>query len=309
MKKKLVFTNMDANESIFFQEELEHVKSRSYDVKYPELLARRLFPLNQEVDSGAESIAYETYDHVGAAKIIHSYANDLPALEVSGKKTVRLVYSEGISFGYSLQDIRNAQMAGKSLTNRKANGCRRQMLSLENKLAFHGDATTDIPGFIGSANINQVTIPAGASTTKTWATKTPDEILADVALMVDAIVDGSNGVEHPNTLLVPISQYTLISTTPRSSTSDTTILEFLLKSNAWIREVIPVYELKGAGASGLDTMMLYDRDPEKLTLEVPQDVEFLNPQEKALYYEVPVHARTAGVIIYYPKSIAQGDAI
>lgn len=309
MKKKLVFTNMDANESIFFQEELEHVKSRSYDVKYPELLARRLFPLNQEVDSGAESIAYETYDHVGAAKIIHSYANDLPALEVSGKKTVRLVYSEGISFGYSLQDIRNAQMAGKSLTNRKANGCRRQMLSLENRLAFHGDSTTDIPGFIGAVNINQVSIPNGDTASPLWSSKTPDEILADVALMVDAIVDGSNGVEHPNTLLIPIAHFTLISTKPRSSTSDTTILEFLLKSNAWIREVIPVYELKGAGAGGVDTMMLYDRDPEKLTLEVPQDVEFLNPQEKALYYEVPVHARTAGVIIYYPKSIAQGDGI
>jgi len=307
--KKMFFVNLDANESIFFLEELEHVKSRSYDVKYPELLARRLFPLSQEVDSGAETIAYETYDHVGAAKIIHSYANDLPALEVSGKKTVRQVYSEGISFGYSLQDIRNAQMAGKSLTNRKANGCRRQMLSLENKLAFHGDSTTDIPGFIGSANINAVTIPAGAATTTPWDTKTADEILNDVTLMVTAIVDGSNGVESPNTLLLPIEQYTLISTKPRSTTSDTTILEFMLKSNAWISEVIPVYELKGAGASGKDTMMLYDRNPEKLTLEVPQDVEFLKPQEKALYYEVPVHARTAGVIIYYPKSIAQGDGI
>jgi len=307
--KKMFFVNLDANESIFFLEELEHVKSRSYDVKYPELLARRLFPLSQEVDSGAETIAYETYDHVGAAKIIHSYANDLPALEVSGKKTVRQVYSEGISFGYSLQDIRNAQMAGKSLTNRKANGCRRQMLALENKLAFHGDSTTDIPGFIGSANINAVTIPAGAATTTPWDTKTADEILNDVTLMVTAIVDGSNGVESPNTLLLPIEQYTLISTKPRSTTSDTTILEFMLKSNAWISEVIPVYELKGAGASGKDTMMLYDRNPEKLTLEVPQDVEFLKPQEKALYYEVPVHARTAGVIIYYPKSIAQGDGI
>jgi len=122
-------------------------------------------------------------------------------------------------------------------------------------------------------------------------------------------VDGSNGVETPNTLLIPITQYTYISTTPRSTVSDTTILEFLLKSNAWITEVIPVYELKGAGAAGVDTMMLYDRSPEKLTLEVPQDVEFMNPQEKALYYEVPVHARTAGVIIYYPKSIAQGDGI
>jgi len=133
--KNIVFTNMDANESMFFLEELEHVKSRSYDVLYPQLLARRLFPLSSEVDSGAETLAYETYDHVGAAKLVHNYANSIPTVEVKGKKTVRQIYSSAISFGYSIQDIRNAKMAGKPLNQRKANACRRQMMVLENKLA------------------------------------------------------------------------------------------------------------------------------------------------------------------------------
>ena len=310
---KLVFTNMDANESIFFQEELEHVKSRSYDVKYPELLARRLFPLSSEAPSGAESIAYETYDHVGVAKIIHSYANDLPTVEVKGKKTVRLIYSTGLSFGYSIQDVRNAKMAGKPLNQRKSNACRRQMLVLENKLAFYGDETTEIPPFINAANTTAYTVAAGVSTKTTWADKTSDEIIADISGITTGIADSTNGCEAPDTLLLPIAQYALLTDTPRSSTSDTTLADFILKSNAYIKEIIPVYELKEAAPAGAydgtDCMIAYKRDPEKLTLEVPQDVEFMNPQEKALYYEVPVHARTAGVIIYYPKSISQGNGI
>jgi hypothetical protein len=311
---------IDANESIFFQEELEYVKSRSYDVQYPELLARRLFPLSSEAPSGAETISYETYDHVGAAKLIHSYANDLPNVEVTGKKTTRTIYGEGIAFGYSVQDIRNAQLAGKPLQQRKADAARRQMLFLENKIAFHGnDATfgvpgTDIPGFINNGNVNSVTIPDGASVLTTWADKTPDEIIADVSLMACTIRDVTKGIESPQTLLLPEEQFCNISTKPRSSTSDTTILEFILRSNAWVSEVIPTYELKGvapvsAAYDSEDALILYDRNPNKLSLEVPQDVEFMSPQERSLYFEVPVHARTAGVIIYYPLSIAQGNGI
>ena len=86
-----------------------------------------------------------------------------------------------------------------------------------------------------------------------------------------------------------------------------------MKSNPWVKEIIPVYTLTGAAPSGswdgLDTMILYDRSPDKLTLEVPQDVEFFAAQEKGFKFEIPVHSRTAGVIIYYPKSIAQGNGI
>ena len=314
------FLNLDADEGIFFERELEFLKARTYDILYPELLARRLFPLDSSADPGAETITYYTWDHFGAAKLIHSYADDLQNIEITAKKTIREIYAEAVAFGYSIQDVRAARFGNKPLEERKASAARRQMLQLENKIAWHGnDATrgvpgTDIPGFINNPNTNAVTIPQnGGATSTLWADKTPDEIIADVGLMTSTIRDISNGVESPNTLLLPEAQFTQIATTPRSTVSDTTVLNFILQSNPWISEIIPTYELKGAAPAGAydgtDTMILYDRSADKLTLEVPQDIEFLPVQEKALMFEIPVHARTAGVIIYYPKSIAQGNGI
>ena len=304
------FTNLDADLSMFFQRELEFIKAKTYDVQYPELLARQLFPVESSVDTGASTLVYQTYDHLGVAKIIKSYATDLPNVSATAKESIRKIYSAGVAYGYSVQDIRAARFAGKPLEQRLANAARRQYMYLENQLAFFGDATTDIPGFVNNANTISVTIKNNAAaTSKLWINKTPDEIIEDVSDMVAAIRDTTNGVETPNTLLLPEAQYTLIATTPRSSVSDTTILRFLLASNPFITQIIPVYNLKGAGASTTDVMILYDRNPDKLTLEVPQDFEQFPVQEKGLMYEVPCHARTAGVVIYYPKSVAQGNGI
>lgn len=308
------FLNLDAGEGIFFERELLSIKARTFDVLYPELLARTLFPLDSTTDTGAATVGYQTWDHVGMAKLISNYSDDLPNIEVGMTETIRKIYSEGVAFGYSIQDIRAARLAGKPLEQRKANAARRQLMQLENSLAFDGDAATDIPGFVNNANFNAVTPVDGTSTFTDWARKTPDEIIADVCSMTSAIRDTSNGVETPNTLILPEAQYTLISCTPRSTTSDTTILDFILKSNAWISTIIPVYNLKGvapvsAGYDSEDVAILYDRNPDKLWLETPQDVEMFAAQEKGLMFEVPSHMRTAGVIVAYPKSVAQLNGI
>jgi len=303
------YINLDADEGIFFEKELESIKARTYDVLYPDLLARQLFPLDSTTDTGSATVTYQSWDHVGHARIIANYSDDLPNVEVLAKETTRKIYSGGVAYGYSIQDIRAARMAGKPLEQRKANAARRQLMQLENTLAFDGDARTDIPAFTTNTDFNQVTPVDGASTTTDWSSKTPDEIINDVCLMTSAIRDISNGVESPNTLLLPEAQYTLISCTPRSSTSDTTILDFILKSNAWISTVMPVYNLKdsapvAAGYDSEDTAVLYDRSAEKLWLETPQDFESFAAQEKGLMFEVPNHLRTAGVIVAYPKSVA-----
>lgn len=59
---------LDANESIFFARELDYVKSKAYDVKYPANNALALFPVSSEADAGADTISYESYDMVGMAK-------------------------------------------------------------------------------------------------------------------------------------------------------------------------------------------------------------------------------------------------
>jgi len=296
--------NKDAGLSAFFENELRFVKARAYDVVYNELMARTLFPVSSEVDPGAESITYEQYDYVGVAKLIHAYASDLPSVEITGKQFVRKIWSEGISFNYSIQDVRAARYAGKDLNARKARAARRQMLALENKIAFHGDEEAGIPGFIMHPNI------LTADAAEAWTVSNQASILADLQAMVIAQRDATKGMESGNTLLLPDEQYTIMATTRLDSTAtETTLLDYVLQKFPFIENVVSCYELKGAGEGGEDCAILYRRDPEKLTLEVPQDVEFLDPQLDGFMYKVPVHARTAGVMIYCPLSIIRLDGI
>ena len=126
--------------SVFFARELDFVKAQSYDVEYPEFTALKLFPMSSEVDPGAETITYYSYDKVGLAKIISNYATDLPRADVKGKPTTAIIKSIGDSFGYSIQEMRASRMAGKSLDTRKAEAARYQIDYLNNKIAWNGDA-------------------------------------------------------------------------------------------------------------------------------------------------------------------------
>ncbi|QDP67004.1 MAG: putative major capsid protein [Prokaryotic dsDNA virus sp.] len=310
------FVNLDAGETLFFQRELEHRKSQTYDVVKAPLKAFELFPVDSTAGAGAESIAYEQYDITGMAKIIANYADDLPRADVKGKEFVGKIRSVGNSYGYSLQEVRAARMAGKSLEQRKANAAARTQRELWNSVAFYGDETHGLPGFLTNPNIPASSAPNGAGGTPEWSTKTPDEILIDMNALANGIISRTNGAETPNTMVLPIDQYTLISTTPRSSTSDTTILEYFLQNSPFITSVEWANELTAEqlAANGVtdfsgDVAFVYRRDPDVLTLEMPQMFEQLPAQERGLEYVVPCHSRIAGVLVYYPLACAFLDDI
>jgi hypothetical protein len=91
--------------------------------------------------------------------------------------------------------------------------------------------------------------------------------------------------------------------------SDITILQYILKTSPAIKNIEWLTELKGAGATGTDRMMAYPRDPQHLTLEIPQAFEQFEPQQEGMSFEIPCHEETAGVIVYYPLALAFGDGI
>jgi hypothetical protein len=113
-----------------------------------------------------------------------------------------------------------------------------------------------------------------------------------------------------NTLLLPIPYYTLISSVPRSANSDTTILDYFMKNNPFIQSVDWLAELSPANSKGnlaRSMAILYDRNPEKFWIEIPQDVEEFEPQLQALVYKVICHERMGGTIMPYPLSQAKTD--
>ena len=248
MAETIRSVNLDADQTMFFQRELEHIKSRTYDIRYAELKARSLIPVSGEAGPGAESITYYQYDMVGVAKIIANYATDLPRADVRGKKFTSPVESLGASYGYSVQDIRAAAKAGKPLEQRKANAARRSIEQQINTIALFGNADHNLPGFLNNENVPVASVAAdGTGSSTEWSTKTPDQVVRDMNALANGIVSTTKGAEVPTTLLLPLSQFTYIASTRMGDGSDTTILKFFLENSPFIREVDWVNELDEIG--------------------------------------------------------------
>lgn len=307
--------HFDSNESMFLQRQLDYIKQQTYDIKYAELKARKLIPVSSEADPGAENIFYRQYDQSGIAKIVANYGDDLPDADVSGKEFFATVKTLGASYKYNIQEMRAAVYGNVPLEQRRANAARRAIAQKENSLSFFGDTNAGLVGLFTAPNVTSVTIPAtGTGATTQWVNKTPDQILFDMNLVSNTVVSVSLGVENPDTMLLPLSQFNYVASTARSQFSDKTILNYFLENNPYIKQVEWVNELKGAGTSGsgpgpYDRMYAYRRSPEVLTLEIPSDFEQLEMEIRNLVYKVPCIERFGGVLIYYPLALAYGDGI
>lgn len=311
IKKTYHQDKLDSDESIFFSRELEVIKAKTYDVKYAALKYLSLLPLSTEAGPGAEKITYRQYDALGMAKIISNYADDLPRVDVKGKEFSSAVKSLGDAYGYNIQEIRAARMAGKPLEQRRAGQARRAIEQLANKLAFFGDAAAGIIGLLSNPNVSTVTLPAdGTGASKLWSTKTPDQILRDMNLVANSIVANTKGVEVPDTMLLPIEQYNYIASTARSANSDTTILAFFKANNPYVKNVEWLNELDNAGTGGvLDVMVCYRKDPDAIQVEVPSPFEQLEPEKRGLEYIIDCLMRFGGVSIFYPLSVAKAEGL
>jgi len=304
------FDNLDAAENIFFERQLEQVRNKTYDIKYAALKARMLIPVDNSVDPGAETVKYEQFDEVGQAKIINSYADDLPRVDIKAKEFRQPIKSIGVGFGYSTQELRAAKFAGKPLEARRATTTRRAVEQTIDRIAATGDAANGLLGLLNQPNALVFAVPNNAGGTSAhWADKSPDEILADLNGIVNLIVSTTKEIEQPDTLLLPVDQYTLISSTPRSANSDTTILKYFLTNNPFIHAVEPWAKLSGVGSGSTDRMVAYRRDPDALQLIISMEFTQYPPQPKGLAFEIPCEARCGGVQVYYPLSICYGDGI
>jgi hypothetical protein len=291
------------NAGIFFQRQLESIEGTIYKFKKKELKYRQYIPVSTRDNPGAETITYRMLDMVGAAVVIANYATDLPRADILGKEFTQKVKSLGTSFGWNTQEIRAAALANVPLEMDKANAARRSIREKESNIAWNGDSDNGIKGLIDNPNIPVQAAPDPGGGTE-WANKTPDQIIADISAMVTKVRKQSKGIHNADTLLLPIDQYNLIATIPRSATSDTTILEFIQKPGNsyglttvdWLPD-----ELDSAFTGGTeDGAICYERDPEILELRIPLELELLAVQQRGLEFIVPGESRIGGVVVRFP---------
>lgn len=313
-----MFANrLDAGETIFLERDLQTKLAASKDVKHRKLriLKENVLPINTELSNADRTFTYDVYDSYGYAKIVTSYrAGDIPSVDISRTEVTGKIYAVMAKMTYDFQEIREAAKQNIPLTNKRRDAVIKAIDTKLDRIAWTGDADHNLVGLAQYPGVTSATVPAdGTGASKTWATKTVDLILRDVANGIAAIKDPTNDIESPDTLALPSQIATalglrLVNT---ANSGNITILSLLKQALAdlGITRILAFNELNTASATGGTRAILFKNDPDNLEFFLPVAMEFFSPKEDGLAYDVPAQARTGGLKVYRLLSIAYMDGI
>lgn len=313
------------DEGIFFQRQLEYIQAQSYDVLYPDLKGRSTFALNTEGGEGINSITYRSYDKRGETAIIAGKATDLPRGDISGKEYTISVKTLGNAFGYSRQELAASKVTGMPLEARKAEATRRSYEEKVNQIIWFGNAENKLHGFFhGPAGSPALTVSvsavaAGAGGNLPWGSdKTPDEVIADLTSACAAMYEDTLQLFRPNKILLSVAKKQYLMNTPRSETTDTSIMNWFLKNNDFITsadQFVDINELKDiypnpasitdidGTAHGYQGFTVLSESADNMRVREPFPYMHLPVQYKGLEFEINCYGRFAGVEMIRPDAV------
>ncbi len=284
---------------LFLERQLEFIRPQVFEVVYADIKYPTILPVTSEAGPGAQTFTFRIMDSTGEFKLIADAADDLPRADISQVEKSINIRSFGGSFGYTVQELRAAQMANIALEQRRAQAVRRAYEEKVEEVALFGEASVGLAGFFNNATVDVVTADK-------WFTDsgvTAQEMLELLNYGVTGIINASQMKEQPDTILMAWNDYREISTRRNSDSSDVTVLEYFLRTNPYITNIEPINQLdKTKSDLTTNRMVVYKRDPGKVQLHIPQPLELFPPQQRGLEFIVPAHARVGGVALYYPKS-------
>lgn len=308
---------LDANETSFLNRQIEFVRSKVFEKRYANLLARRFIPQATDIPDWVTVVVEVTYDLFGVAKIVANNAasHDFPRSDTIATEGSYKVASLGSSYGFNLTELRQARALGVPLEVRRSGAARRSIEAGIDELLFAGTLTQAgqlTTGFTGLANNSSVPVIVSGATGLSWAGSTAKLIMADLNSLIITPEQTTKQIYRPNQILLAEREYDIINTTYFNDFSEKTILQAFLSNNPGV-SVDKWYRLTGAGVaagslgSNLNRCISYLRDPEVVESILPLDFEQFAPQLRNLETVVNCHARCGGVQWHQPKAACYMD--
>ena len=313
---KYRFDNMDASENVFFSRQLEAIRATAFDVQYPQLKGFMLVPQKSDLHIGAEQYTYRYFDKVGKAVLSSDMSDRGPRIDIKGNEQTQRIRSLKDSYGYSLQESRNAQMANLDLDGRKAKAARDAIAVAMDDLILLGSASSvesataaGLQGLFTITGAQTFTASTGSGGTTLWTAKTPDEIVQDMLGLVFQIYQNTNMVEVPDTIVLPLLRKGLVSSTRMGDGSNQTILSHFLEVNGMVKTVEFSQKLNSNSAWVGCRVIAYTNSSDKLEAITPVEFEQMAPQFDGYEVITHCHARTGGTVCYFPGSVGYMDNV
>lgn len=284
----------DAAALNFVVTQASYIESQVFSIPYPEIAYAKMIPIDTSAGEFAPSVTFFTQDVIGKAKLMNSNADDFPLANIVRTKFEQSILDAGIGYEFSIAEIGQAQMMGRSLPTEGAAAARLAYEQLVDAVALAGDS--GIEGLYATTGITSTAAAAA------WSGATAAQILADVNGIISRIVAATGGIHWPNVLVLPLTQFSLIAGKQIDPTNQTTILEYIRRSNAYTAKTGLPLEIY-ADVRLTNKAVCYKKDPLVLKMHVPMPLRFMPPQLINLQVRVP------GMFRFAPLSIRQKLAI
>lgn len=241
-------------------------------------------------------------------------SSTLPGVSINGERVVLPLRLLGQEVSYSSVELERSQMYGQPIDQQKFDGLNILYQMATDEMVYVGDTAVSAQGLVNSSLVTSGAVATGASSSTLWASKTPDEILADVNTLVEATWTASAFSVCPDKLLLPPVQYAYIASQKVSTAGNVSILTFLednsisLRINSRKLDIQPVKWLTGRGAGGANRMVAYTNDEMRLRFPmVPIRRE--TPYYLGIHFNAPYIWAFGEVEFVYPETVRYADGI
>lgn len=318
----------DAGEVALVERALNYVETEAYNTVFPPLEGLVHVPVDTSVPVGAKTTSYKQYTRVGVAKLVSERGGDAPTAKLFVKEFFHQFYRLGASYEYTLDDLLGAQFAAQqggpalNIDLEEAVAAKEAIARGLDVVAGIGSTTSStIPGLsdgigpdvglvglLNLANATTYTPAAGASGSAAWATKTPDEKIADLTGMYTAMVQATYKAFKPDTILLPITQYEGADGQRMGDGSDETVISFFKKIKKGI--TIDSWQYcQGAGTAGADRAVAFVKNKRYVRHVISELFRQMPPETENTVFSTLCLAKTAGVISPYPISVLYCDGL
>lgn len=235
--------------------DLTHRMRRVLEEKLTPLSADRYFPIDREVPPDALNYEQSRIYGAGEAEIYRGGLGE----DVGTVSLGQTFFTQPVIFIISrfqvdfLEALRSGRL-GIDTQARKMMRARRVMAEKRNLWAWEGNTSVKLYGMF-----NHPYIDTAVSQVPYNSDSAADDIIDDFNFWASYSFRASNTVSQPDTVIFAADTYTYLATTPRTATTDTTILEFLQKANPDIKHWEKAPECKDALATDVHAMVFMHR--------------------------------------------------
>jgi hypothetical protein len=196
--------------------------------------------------------------------IIGGQTTDIPISQADLTKDLYKVHTFAEVLKLPIFDDFKMQQIGRSLSQMLDDGVRLNYNKILDRNVYRGITKTNTFGLVNNPAIASALAPAGVGGLRTWISKTPDEILADVNALINLTWAQSQYdlTGMANHILIDPVNYAYIVGTKVSLAGDKSILTYLLENNIAKNQgrdlqIFPSRWCLGAGVGPTNRMVGY----------------------------------------------------